>query len=60
MKTFHFQVNFTNGFSKESVTASDHLGAWATLFRLLGGHMTRKGSYRVANRTITSIEYLGL
>jgi hypothetical protein len=60
MKTFHFQVNFENGFSKEAVTASDRLAAWSTLFRLLGGHMIRKGSYRKLNRTVTSIEYLGL
>jgi hypothetical protein len=60
MKTFHFQIHFENDIGYVTVTASDHLAAWSTLFRLLSGHMTRKGSYRINKRTITSIEYLGL
>jgi hypothetical protein len=59
-QTHHFQVNFSNGYARESVLASDHLSAWGALFKLLGGHMTRKGQLRKLNRQITSIDYLGL
>jgi len=61
MKTFYFQINFADGSAREQIEASNPLMAWANLMRLLCARIvTRHGGYRIAGKSIVSIEYLGL